>query len=222
MDAVNRAGIYRFYTKPWDDRAAPRTTSATRSVTTGRCTTASSSSAAPTCSAAIARHPVRLTLGTPRKADVRIRTDMISEVHVAATLGSHGSHRCAGAAADAKGFHMLASRRSGHAVRHLALIAVVAAATVAGTAVTPAVADHGDASRLGHARRLAAVRARLPRRLVAAVPGDGDAARRPTAPGRSRSTCRPGRGSGRSPSTARGTAATRRPTCRSCSEARRG
>ncbi|HEX4981417.1 MAG TPA: alpha-amylase family glycosyl hydrolase, partial [Ilumatobacteraceae bacterium] len=40
---------------------------------------------------------------------------------------------------------MLASRRSGHAVRHLALIAiVVAAATVAGTAVTPAVADHQD------------------------------------------------------------------------------
>ncbi len=40
---------------------------------------------------------------------------------------------------------MLASRRSGHAVRHLALIvALVAAATVAGTAATPAVADHDD------------------------------------------------------------------------------
>ena len=38
---------------------------------------------------------------------------------------------------------MPASRRSGHAVRYLALIAAVAAATVAGTAVTPAVADHG-------------------------------------------------------------------------------
>ena len=49
MDAVNRAGIYRFYTKPWDDRALRNNVRA-RSVTTGRCTTASSSSAAPTCS----------------------------------------------------------------------------------------------------------------------------------------------------------------------------
>ncbi len=111
---------------------------------------------------------------------------------------------------------MLASRRSGHAVRHLALMyAVVAAATVAGTAATPAVADH----------EAPAVSATLAGSLQSELGCPDDWSPRVAAtalqprrrrPGRSRSTCRRARGSGRSRSTARGTAATRRPTSRSC------
>ena len=132
------------------------------------------------------------------------------------TLACHRFSSAQGRLPIARGFHMLASRRSGYAVRHLGLIAaIVAAATVAGTAVTPVLADHDESRRI--ARRSSdrcSPSSDAPATGRQRAPSHGDAARPATARGRSRSTCRPGRGSGRSPSTAPGTAATRQPTCR--------
>ena len=113
---------------------------------------------------------------------------------------------------------------SPHVVRatpsaHLGLIAaIVAAATVAGTAATPALADHDEPGR--RVTLVGSLQSELgcPDDWSPPCPATAMQPRRRGRRGRSRSTCRPGHGSGRSRSTARGTAATRRATCRSTLE----
>ena len=141
MDAVNRAGIYRFYTKPWDDRELRNNIRGRVPSLLGVARQHDRAARHPSARGDL-RRPARLTLGAKGvRRDQGF--DVISPVHAAATLGSHGSHRCAGAAADLPGgFTCLPPVVRAMPFAHLALIAAVVAATVGGTAVTPVVADH--------------------------------------------------------------------------------